>query len=402
MRGPLVSAKVAVLGVLIVGGSSLASASAHQPVVASRAHNTTVADRSPTVRRPGYGTLSSISGRSGRTSSTSVSVSVASVTQTPDGGRIYTYNLPDGSVETVPVPPANFDPLTASASTLAEYAFPARPTDSSRLATWQAAMSSYSSDTPPPSSFPYLEGSSIRYAGCPPPGYSCNWGGYYAGTAGSGQNTYVGIDGESPAPSIVNTSCTLNGVTLNGAIWVGLSDAEQGGTLAQEGIAWCGPPHGGLQWTPFTEYLTGSHDTGAQYFCSQTTWYIPQGHTVLMEMSYQQSPKLLSYWMEDITSGNTHQCQYTTPSWFTFSGATADWITEQQAITNYGLPNYDTFSWADAITALSSNGSWVSLASQPHQRVITGCSGSDTQVPGAIGSDGKSFPMDWKAYRYSC
>ena len=47
------------------------------------------------------------------------------------------------AVSYFPLPPANFNPLTASAIDLAEYGFPARPTDPSQLATWEHAMSHF-------------------------------------------------------------------------------------------------------------------------------------------------------------------------------------------------------------------------------------------------------------------
>src|SRR6202035_2239460 len=58
----------------------------------------------------------------------------------PGGGTQYTYHYPDGSTENVPIPPAGFDPATASASQLAEYDFPPKPTDSAQLDQWEADM----------------------------------------------------------------------------------------------------------------------------------------------------------------------------------------------------------------------------------------------------------------------
>jgi hypothetical protein len=49
----------------------------------------------------------------------------AMVTAIPSGGELYTYDFPNGEVQTVPVPPESFQPLTASSQALATYDFPA-------------------------------------------------------------------------------------------------------------------------------------------------------------------------------------------------------------------------------------------------------------------------------------
>ena len=48
----------------------------------------------------------------------------AVVSALPGGGSLYTYAFSDGQIDYVPVPPANFNPLSASAQVLAEYNFP--------------------------------------------------------------------------------------------------------------------------------------------------------------------------------------------------------------------------------------------------------------------------------------
>lgn len=56
------------------------------------------------------------------------------------GGNAYVYDVA-GVRTTDLVPPAGFDPLTASASQLAEYGYPPRPSGGQALKTWMMFMS---------------------------------------------------------------------------------------------------------------------------------------------------------------------------------------------------------------------------------------------------------------------
>lgn len=67
----------------------------------------------------------------------------ATIVDLGDGGLLYRYEEPDGSVLEVPVPGPDFDPLTASDGELARYFFPERPSDPGALAEWQEQMSQY-------------------------------------------------------------------------------------------------------------------------------------------------------------------------------------------------------------------------------------------------------------------
>lgn len=77
-------------------------------------------------------------GATGATGSTT-EIPQASASAMPGGGTVYRYNTP-GAPTYVTVPPAGFNPFTATAQQLAEYNFPRRPTNSSALALWTDAM----------------------------------------------------------------------------------------------------------------------------------------------------------------------------------------------------------------------------------------------------------------------
>jgi len=333
-------------------------------------------------------------------------VSVHAITSAlPGGGKLYVYKLPDGTVERVPTPPANFRPATANAATLAEYDFPPRPAGGSKLATWERSMQAFKSDAPPPAAITITAQGGIRSNDVcgTDSGYACNWGGYYM-DAPSGYS-YEAADEVNTAPNVTNNgTCLESGIVPRASIWVGLGGV--GTDLVQQGIEWCNGPTLPIQprWYPFEEFVPGEHVA----FCGYSTWYMPEGDVVnnALRFGASNNPPLAVFWMENNTTGVAHSCDVNVQSsWnFTFDGSTADFITEEQVNDGSdGLAKYADFTTQnDSAETSLAGGTWYSLASQTHSRLITGCPTSYTQVPQAIGSDQESFIMKWNAYRYSC
>src|SRR5579872_639189 len=54
-----------------------------------------------------------------------------------DGGTQYTYTVDGGNTVTFRLPPATFDPLSATAAQLASYYLPQRPSSGAALGTWE-------------------------------------------------------------------------------------------------------------------------------------------------------------------------------------------------------------------------------------------------------------------------
>ena len=132
-----------------------------------------------------------------------------SLTPLPDGGTEYSYWVPadPSSVVNVPIPPAGFTPVDASAAQLAEYGFPVRPTDSTALATWTQEMSTYQTRLVPD---PTLDFSSPidGFDHEPPPADYANWGGYISKLLPGelADPHFVGVTGEFAVPT-TNNSC---------------------------------------------------------------------------------------------------------------------------------------------------------------------------------------------------
>jgi hypothetical protein len=334
------------------------------------------------------------------------------------GGSLYSYTYPDGIVEQVPKPPATFDPVTASAATLAEYDFPSRPTGAVQLASWMTAMDAYKpGNTQPAMTVPVSAPPTSRnYTACnnESGGYGCFWGGYLAGTFNSTTDNYVGVKGTVTVPTISDSACTTSGgIQLYGDDWVGLggTHASTPDDLVQEGIAWCQNNVSETVWSPFLEFASSEN---ASLFCGQanwTSWTFPSGDSVYENLGWQANKGAngeANFYIQDVTTGTAYSCSRPPPSGsdWAFHGNTAEWVSEtgqSPSDSSNGLAKYDSYYWEDANAQLNSNGNWVTVGSQSNQAITTGCSTSSyVQRPTVLGSDNESFEMLWHAYRYSC
>lgn len=93
-----------------------------------------------------------------------------------DGGQDYVYYV-DGGQTVLPVPPANFDPETATSADLAYYGYPERPTDASALAAWDTQVDRTTVEPPPPFLIELPIDASGSAASCAQQLDYC-WGGY--------------------------------------------------------------------------------------------------------------------------------------------------------------------------------------------------------------------------------
>ncbi len=79
----------------------------------------------------------SVSAVSTPTQSGDETLTPVQINNLPDGGQDFVYDI--GGCENIfHVPPANFDPLTASSDELARYGIPSRPTDTNELKKWDS------------------------------------------------------------------------------------------------------------------------------------------------------------------------------------------------------------------------------------------------------------------------
>jgi len=193
-----------------------------------------------------------------------------------------------------------------------------------------------------------------------------------------------------------SVTCALSN---NVGIWIGLGGT--GGSypndnLVQQGIE-CGNTNvgSGSAYRPFTEFANGQNPIA---FCGYTTWTLPAGHAIYQNMSFQTSNNTAFFYVEDETSGVVHSCSRTPYSGWHWDQNTAEW--EIEAPTGTAV-DFHSVSWSDVMTELYSNGTWVSLGSQPHTETIDGygfVGGHlyECVVPGSI-SGGTAFVDSWVA-----
>lgn len=316
------------------------------------------------------------------------------VTGRPDGSIVTTYKLPDGELLTSTTPPPGFDPLTAPDTLLAEYGFPARPSDARDLQEWTSAMAAYKSDGPPTWALQVVSDTAPAAMSAPALYTTLygNWGGYIAGTLYTQSNTYVAAKTAFTVPSNAGTCSGSNTVGL----WIGLGGTySNGDNLDQQGIE-CGNPDvgSGSAYRPFTEFANTANPVA---FCGYSSWTLPAGDFIYQNMSFQTSSNTAYFYLEDETSGIAHSCSASPPSGWSYDGNTAEWIAE--APTGTAI-DFHSVGFTDANAELDSNSTWVTLGSQTVTKVIDGSSSSYCIAPGSIGSDQQSFTDTW--YQSTC
>lgn len=281
-----------------------------------------------------------------------------------DGSTLTTYDFPNGEVMSTTTPPPGFDPLTASASALAEVSFPSRPSDTAELSDWTAAMAAFRSDDPPSGPLAVvLDGPSGADAATK---YT-NWGGYVDGSWGVQSHAYVAVKALFHVPTNLNTCSSSS----DGAFWVGMGGTYSTNNLVQQGII-CGNPNLGNSsaYRPFTEFCCPTVGGRPTYFCGYTTWTLPAGDAIYQNMSFQTSGNRAYFYLEDETTGVVHSCSLTPPSGWSWDLNTSEWVAETPA----GSPvDFQTIHFSDAETELYSTSSWVTMGSQsPLTEVIVG------------------------------
>jgi hypothetical protein len=139
------------------------------------------------------------------------------------GGSSYDYSV-NGSNVRFYVPPAGFDPSTATAAQLNEYAFPPRPTDPAALAQWQTEMSNWKGAASPP---PFLTETHAQAD-------SVNMY-YWAGYALDG-NSIVFTHAEAwyLEPTFGSSHCSSDAEVT----WAGIGDYSNSGAIGQDGTAY--------------------------------------------------------------------------------------------------------------------------------------------------------------------
>ena len=290
----------------------------------------------------------------------------AVVTDLSDGGQLYTYDLPDGSVMSVPYPPADFNPLTASDEQLAQYDIEPKPTDPTGAQLWAQRLASYYRGESPSTTLEVPLPNSPSFATI----YNSPWVGWEVGQPGVSASTYLAIHSNFTVPTVQGLCASTQF-----GIWIGLGgNSTATNDLVQQGLGWCwmqqsGPPTPGFH--PFLEF---ANTQLAVAFCGQLNWTLGATHDIFQSLSYDSRAGKANFWMQDLAPGGaTHNCALTKPSGWVFNGATAEWVIEDTQTT---YPNFSDIVWTNAQVETSSDLMFHSIGTQAYYKRLPGPSGT--------------------------
>lgn len=304
------------------------------------------------------------------------------------GGTMYTYDVSGMKVHS-PVPPAGFDPVTASAAKLAEYGFPTRPAGGQALRTWLAAMQKAHPATAPDHLTVWHP--ALRPAVSAGPAFSTvdssNWSGNMATS-----EKYTNVYGTWLEPSIAEAECPAD--YQMESTWAGLGGWNTQ-TLVQAGTQY---GEGQL----FGSGLS-NHQAWYEMINGTTNDFVPLPVTATVggEMYvniYRASSTGYNIYVENEYTGVYWGINFV--SFSPYDGSTAEFIEEDP----YGgwqdgvyLIRFGTFEVQDAEASINDS-TFEGLANWPHDDVImTGA--SDTMAyAGSAFNSGDS----WYDYHEHC
>ncbi|MHB8191278.1 MAG: G1 family glutamic endopeptidase [Ferrimicrobium sp.] len=296
----------------------------------------------------------------------------------PKGGTQYRYNFRSGSSLTSVTPPAGFSPLTATSTQLNEYGFPARPSTASGLAEWYQAMTDWRSAVAPKLLF-----STSPIAPFPSGGPALNstangnWSGYDVNAT---TQAWAGAQGEFAVPGI-GTACGQSSVM---SIWTGIG-GKNSSQLIQSGLAFNENISGQISlWTPFFEVLNSSYQNPPYelYGAYNRAIVVNSGDLVISDTQYHPSTGNASYYLEDLTTGQSASFTQTGVSSY-YDGSTAEWISE---FPNSVGAQFTAFAIVN-ISALNNNGNSYNFYNAGNQSFYV----PGREEPGGVGSSGNSF-----------
>jgi hypothetical protein len=277
----------------------------------------------------------------------------------PGGGTSYDYSL-DGSTVRFYVPPAGFDPATASAAQLDEYGFPPRPTDPGALSQWQTEMNNWKGTTPPP---PFLTETSAQNDTV----YNDHWSGYVVTEAAG---TFTHAEAWFIEPTFGSSRCSTNAEST----WAGIGGWTTG-RLAQDGTA-------------HNEAGIGNHQAWWEILPGDAVPVNLYGHPgVLFDTSVRRITNGFRFYMYDYYSATTKAFDETGGANNSYDGSSAEAIAERPSNngTVQNLSNFGTLTFSE--TLANENG-FDTYNPTGHRHGVHMNNGDDLADPSGIGSSG--------------
>lgn len=289
------------------------------------------------------------------------------VNNLPGGGREYVY-IVAGARTTIPVPPAGFNPLTASARQLAEYSLPQRPRIPALLTAWREKMAKLRPVVPP------AELISKPITASTTSTTNSHWSGYLATSTNSSHffqatTTYT-------EPTLYSSACSTNYVV----IWSGLGGWYTG-KLAQSGTIEFQPSGTGENqawWEILPTYpsivTVNLYATVGHDFESDVNW---NGTTYNFFLQNNYTGKYLSI---NVTNSN-------------YDGRTADFVVERPEVGG-SLSNLSNFKTMTLGNNWFNSGTYIGNAANILKITMYNSSDGNTlATPSSIYNSGKSFQV---------
>jgi hypothetical protein len=290
---------------------------------------------------------------------------LASVTPLAGGGAEYTYGTPGSQFSTSEiVPPAGFDPATATTAQQTEYGVPPEPSvsDPAGQAQWLHMVSNWQSISP---ANRIIGLNNVTNQVIPNP--NSIWSGY---ADEEGYNYFHYAWGIYTQPSAGHSHCS----TYEESTWVGI-----GGTQGVSALGQAGTYIGNVLNVPQGQYW---------YETNVGTTYMPDGYVVpageVLEdfVSYNTSGDYYTYTFANETTGLHGVFQFGSSTYF---GSTTEFIVERPTVNGSptNLANFGTLSWDYVASAVQEN----PISDYPYQNLTMGTS-SDTMATASALSDG--------------
>lgn len=330
-----------------------------------------------------------------------------SVEEYPDGGKKYIYMI-EGVENNYYVPPAGFNPLTASDEELARYYFPPRPdaSEEESYAQWVDLMSNYKG-TPEPELVVTVKPADKQdnsilarnmrsYTTC----YSDIWSGYESDLGKSSSLLYTQVQMDYVHPSVNSP-----GEYYLNSIWTGLG-GKGVDILVQAGTANDGVDPNSLPANyAWFEYLC--EEAGGSISMKPVSLEISPGDKIHVYVSFQKANDLFSYHIANNTTGKSVSNTVNLSADKYYDGTTAEWVVErtQYVFNNKRVPrdlgDYGTVILTNCKATLNTSNTWLDLdsLSELHRVIMTSDktpSGTVLSEPGDL-SSGDTCTCTWKA-----
>lgn len=267
-------------------------------------------------------------------------LTATTVRDLPDGGKEYVYNI-DGIENVFPVPPENFNPLTATDEQLKEYHFQDKPTEPEALSQWKDVMSHYKK-TAEPKLIKTNRKSKLQSSVSATIFNAPNWSGY----VNEGQ-TWNDVVGAYTQPSMGSGS-PANSYECS---WVGLGGVNTR-SLIQAGTGMDNYTNTYYAWYEYIDYSGTDPNNGMK----KISLPIHPNDRIHIEVSHDSSSLYTQFNFANYTTGVYANPYIPQLSNNFFDSSTAEWIDERpQYGTNayYPLMNYGTINWSSCFTKLT-------------------------------------------------